>query len=223
MWSSSSTFYLSTFTFSLVIITSHRCNPFPISVICSNIIYDQLSINFGATFDILLDRGHCPFACQLVVWCSWPVQNTQTSLPAKSKLFVLPQGLTVCCVYVSVCLYFPARQLYASPVWRSGYSPTSSRRCHTRTGHGSHAQNCLNRSQTSTHLLWRQIGGCRRLNSVVELIALSEIHHSSVDQFVNWAFVPSEICELMRYYSNAPGLLLRFHYWHIGTICRCDF
>lgn len=44
-------------------------------------------------------------------------------------------------------------QLYASPVWRSGYSPTSSRRHRTRTGHGSHAQNCLYRSQTSAHLL----------------------------------------------------------------------
>lgn len=62
-----------------------------------------------------------------------------------------------------VCLHFPARQLYTSPVWRSGYSPTSSRRCHTRTGHGSHAQNCLNRSQTSTHLLWRQIGGLQKV------------------------------------------------------------
>lgn len=38
-----------------------------------------------------------------------------------------------------------------------------------------------------------RLGGCRRLNSVVELIALSQIHHSSMDRFVNYVFVPSEI------------------------------
>lgn len=45
-----------------------------------------------------------------------------------------------------------------------------------------------------------RLGGCRRLNSVVELIALSEIHHSSMGRFVNEVFVPSEICGLMNYY-----------------------
>lgn len=126
-------------------------------------------------FDILFNGALWSFACQLDVCCSHHsnASRSNLSLSTETKLFALPQGLKVCYVYagvharaVSVCLhfFFPARQLHASSVWRSGYSTASSRRCHTRTGHGSHAQNCLNRSQTSTHLLWRQIGGLQKVD-----------------------------------------------------------
>lgn len=40
---------------------------------------------------------------------------------------------------------------------------------------------------------------------MVELIALSEIRHSSMGRFVNEVFVPSEICELMKYNLQRKG------------------
>lgn len=93
----------------------------------------------------------------MLLFCPQNTTTSQALFLSLTFFFCIPSH-TYKYVCLCVCVLLFSSQLYASPVWRSGYSPTSSRRRHTRTGHGSHAQNCLNRSQTSTHLLRFQTG-----------------------------------------------------------------
>lgn len=154
--------------FSMAIITSCTYNVFLFFTIYLNHHSDLLSTNLWSLIWHFVQQSMMPFCLpdSCLLYLGSAVTHTVAPKPhSKLNFLLFPREckcvmcVCVCVGCVSVCLHFPARQLYTSPVWRSGYSPTSSRRCHTSTGHGSHAQNCLNRSQTSTHLLWRQIGG----------------------------------------------------------------